>query len=98
MVSHGVIGCQINVIKSEVLPMVTSPPPVPTLPKYLHPVYAVQASTSIWSTSEADAPHWADVSERPFRGVSYLMHLGHPLSASLRLSLAMRIVAEELKA
>ena len=92
------IGCQINVIKSEVLPMVTPPPPVPTLPKYLHPVYAVQASDSIWSTDDADAPHWADISERPFRGVSYLMHLGHPLSASLRLSTAVRIVTEELKA
>ena len=54
-------------------------------------------SDSIWSTDDADAPHWADVSERPFRGVSYRMHLGHPLSASLRLSPAVRIVTEELK-
>ena len=92
------IGCQTNVIKSEVLPIVSPPPPVPTLPKYLHPVLAVPASNSIWSTDEADAPHWADASEQPFRGVSYLMHLGHPPSASLCLSLAVRIVAEDLKA
>ena len=91
------IGCQINVIKSEALPMVKPPPPAPTLPKYLHPVCAVQASTSIWSTRDADAPPWADVSERPFRGVSYLLHLGHPLSASLRLSPAVRIVEDELR-
>ena len=80
------------------LPLVTHPPPIPTLPKYLHPVYVVQASNSIWSTDEADAPHWADVSERPFSGVWYLMHVGHPLSASFRLSPAVRIVVEELRA
>ena len=92
------IGCKFYVIRSEVLPMVTHPPPVRSLPEYLHSDQAVQASTSIWSTSEADAPHLADNCERTFCGVSYLKHLGHPLSTSLRLSPAVRIVAEELKA
>ena len=55
------IACQLNVVKSEALPMKSPPPPAPVLPKYCHPPCALQASdASLWTALPAPkAPDWS---------------------------------------
>ena len=76
------IGCQINVFKSEALPLVQPPPPPPSLPQYLMPPLPVQTcGPSPWQTRSSPMPaEWANNRSHRFAGVSHLMHLGHPLA------------------
>ena len=84
------IGCQINVIKSEALPLVRPPPPPPSLPQYLMPPLPVQTcGPSPWQTRPSPMPaEWANSRSHRFAGVSHLMHLGHPLPAFLDIKAA----------
>ena len=93
------IGCQLNVTKSESLSMSSSPPPLAVLPKYLHPPDALQVHPdTIWLPISADVPPWADEVPRPFTRTACLMHLGHPLPARLHIPHAVTVITSELKA
>ena len=93
------IGCQLNVTKSESLSMSGSPPPLAVLPKYLHPPDALQVHPdTIWLPISADVPPWADEVPRPFTRTACLMHLGHPLPARLHIPHAITVISSELKA
>ena len=94
------IGCQINVIKSEALPLVRPPPPPPSLPQYLMPPLPVQTcGSSPWRTRPSPVPaEWANNRSHRFAGVSHLMHLGHPLPAFLDIKAAYRLIMHELRA
>ena len=94
------IPCQCNVLKSECLPLVSPPPTVPSLPKYLHPIAPVQVScSSPWSSAHAaEPPAWALSTVHPFKVVPHLMHLGHPLSACFDSRSAFDLVRAELSA
>ena len=43
------IGCQLNVIKGESLPVRSHCRPPPVLPKYSHPPAPLQVSTDFWT-------------------------------------------------
>ena len=76
------VGCQLNVVKSEALPLCKPQPLSPSLPKYRHPPAPLQASSAFWlPISCPSLPEWADTSEQPLKQVFYLLHLGHPLTA-----------------
>ena len=94
------IGCQLNIIKSEALPVAHPPPSPPALPKYHHPSSPVQAATGSPLNSQPcdDLPPWADTQICRFTAAKPLMHLGHPIPAYLRLSDAFCLVRNELKA
>ena len=94
------IGCQLNIIKSEALPVVRPPPATPALPKYHHPSSPVQATIgSPWISQPcADLSPWADTQVYRFTAAKHLMHLGHPIPAYLKLSDAFCLVCNELKA
>ena len=91
------IRCQLNVVKSEALPLCNPQPLSPSLPKYRHPPAPLQASTEFWLLiSWPSLPEWADTSEQPLKQVSYLLHLGHPLPAHFDLRRGFWIIADEL--
>ena len=93
------IACQLNVGKSESLPMLHSPTDLPLLPKYLHPPCALQASNeSLWQSVTAEfPPEWSSQVNHPFVRARYIMHLGHPLAPRLCVDRALSIVLEELR-
>ena len=74
------IACQLNVGKSESLPMLHSPTDLPVLPKYLHPLCVLQASTeSLTQSIKADSlPEWSSQVHHPLVRARYIMHLRHP--------------------
>ena len=91
------IGCQLNVAKSEALPLCNPQPLSPSLPKYRHPPAPLQASSEFWlPISCPSLPEWADTSEQPLQQVSYLLHLGHPFPGHFDLRRGFRIIADEL--
>ena len=94
------IGCQINVIKSEALPLVRPPPPPPSLPQYHMPPLPVQTcGPSPWQTLPSPMPaEWLNNWSHRCAGVSHLMHLGHPLPAFLDIKAAYRLIMHELRA
>ena len=93
------IGCQLNVTKSESLSISGSPPPLAVLPKYLRPPAALQVHPdTIWLPISADVPPWADEVPRPFTRTGCLMPLGHPLRARLHIPNAITVITTELKA
>ena len=94
------IGCQLNIIKSEALPVARPPPAPPALPKYIHPLSPVQATTgSPWISQPCDdLPPWADTQIYRFTAARHLMHLGHRIPAYFILSDAFCLVRNELKA
>ena len=94
------IGCQLDIIKSEALPVARPPPAPPALPKCHHPSSPVQASTgSPWISQPcADLPSWADTQVYRFTAAKHLMHLGHLIPAYLNLNDAFCLVRNELKA
>ena len=91
------IGCQLDVVKSEALPLCNPQPLSPSLPKYRHPPAPLQASSEFWlPISCPSLPEWADTSEQPLKQVSYLLHLGYPLPAHFDLRRGFQIIADEL--
>ena len=91
------IGCQLNVVKSEALPLCKPQPLSPSLAKYRHPLAPLQASSEFWLLiSFPSLPEWADTSEQPLKQVSYLLHLGHPLPAHVGIRRGFPIIADEL--
>ena len=94
------IGCQLNIIKNEALPVARLPPAPPALPKYHHPSSPVQPSTgSPWISQPcADLPPWADTQVYCFTEAKHLMYLGHPIPAYLKYNDAFCLVRNELKA
>ena len=94
------IACQLNFVKSQALPMKSPPPPAPVLPKYCHPPCALQASdASLWTALPApEAPDWSTEVPHSFASVKHLMHLGHPLTAQLRVDTAVSLILRELRA
>ena len=91
------IGCQLNVAKSECLPLLPPPPPPPSLPKYAQPPHPVQAGPVYWSVEPCvPLPDWADTTEHPMLQVAHLMHVGHPLPAYMAQKAGYKIIADEL--
>ena len=61
-----VIGCQLNVIKSESLPVNPHCPPPPVLPQYSHPPAPLQVSKDFWTPETCSLwPEWADSTQYP---------------------------------
>ena len=90
------IECQLNVVKSEALPLCKPQPLSPYLPKYRHLPAPLQASSEFWlPISCPSLLELADTSEQPLKQVSYLLHLGHPL-AHIDICRGFRIIADEL--
>ena len=92
------IGCQLNITKSELLSMSGSPPPLAVLPEYLHPPAALRVHPdTIWLPIYADVPPRADEVPPPITRTACLMHLGHPLPARLHIRYAITVPTSELK-
>ena len=93
------IGCQLNVIKSESLPVTPLCPPPPVLPKYTHPPEPLQVSNDFWTPEVCTRwPDWADSTEYPMAQVSHLMHLGHPIPKNFEVGRAFQLIFSELQA
>ena len=93
------IGCQLNVIKSESLPVSPHCTPPPMLPKYSHPPSPLQVSADFWVPESCSTwPDWADSTEYPMAKVSHLMHLGHPIPKNFDVSHAFQLIFRELQA
>ena len=91
------IGCQLNVSKSECLPTTSPQPPPPSLLKYSQPLHPIQAGPSFWSHMACESlPDWADTTVHPMSQVSHLMHLGHPLPACFHQKAGYKVIADEL--
>ena len=91
------IGCQLNVAKSECLPLLRRPLMPPSLPKYAQPPDPVQAGSVFWTVEPCvSLPEWADTTEHPMLQVSHLMHLGHPLPAYMAQTAGYEIIVDEL--
>ena len=91
------IGCHLNVTKSEALPLSLSSPPPPTLPKYAQPPQPLQAGTDFWTpVPSIEPPEWSDDSQHLLTKVSYLLHLGHPIPAHFHVQAAFRLIENEL--
>ena len=92
------IGCQLNVIKSESLPVNPHCPPPPILPKYSHLPAPLQASKDFWTPETCSLwPEWADSTQYPMAQVSHLMHLGHPIPKQFPVGHAFQPVYRELQ-
>ena len=92
------IGCQLNVIKSESLPVSPHCPPPPVLPKYSHPPAPLHASKDFWTPETCSLwPEWADSTQYPMAQVSHLMHLGHPIPKHFAVGHAFQLIYRELQ-
>ena len=92
------IGCQLNIIKSESLPINPHCPLPPILPKYSHPPAPLQASKDFWTPDTCSLwPEWADSTQYPMAQVSHLMHLGHPIPRQFAVGHAFQLVYRELQ-
>ena len=90
------ICCQLNVAKSECLPLLQPPPMLPSLPKSAQPPDPVQAGPVFWTVEPCvSLPEWADTTEHPMLQVSHLMHLGHPLRAYMAQTAGYKIIVDE---
>ena len=93
------IGCQLNVTKSESLGLTPLPVTSPSLPKYSPPPSPTQAGDDFWSPiSSPSTPEWAVLTEHQLLKVPYLMRLGHPLPARFNQQQGFRVIADELRA
>ena len=93
------IGCQLNVTKSESLGLTPLPVTPPSLPKYSPPPSPTQAGDDFWSPIPSPStPEWAVLTEHQLLKVPYLMHLGHPLPARFNQQQGFRVIADELRA
>ena len=101
LVQHvlSLIGCQVNAVKSESLPLSFRPPPPPTLAKYYHPLHPMQADGSTISefTAAPEPPPWSGQVTCTFARTTCLMHLGHPIPARLHVPTAVRVLQAELR-
>ena len=92
------IGCQLNVIKSEYLPVNPHRPPPPVLPKYSQPPAPLQASKDFWTPDTCSLwQEWADSTEYPMAQVSHLMHLDHPIPKHFAVRHSFQLVYRELQ-
>ena len=92
------IGCQLNVIKSESLPVNPHCPPPPVLPKYSHPPAPLQASKDFWTPETCSLwPEWVDSTQYPMAQVSNVMHLSHPIPKQFAVGHAFQLVYRELQ-
>ena len=92
------IGCHLNVTKSESLGLTPLPLTPPSLPEYSPPPSPTQAGDDFWSPSPSrSTQEWAVLTEHQVLKVPYLMHLGHPLPARFNQQQGFRVIADELR-
>ena len=93
------IGCQLNVTKSESLALTLPPLTPPSLPKDSPPPSPLQAGHDFWCpVPNPSTPAWAVLSEHQLQQVSFLMHLGHPLPAGFNQQQGFLVIGGELRA
>ena len=97
----GKMGCQLNVTKSECLPVQECCSP-PSLPTYHHPEPALSIQKRgpggcyEINTCQQTRP-WGKISTSIFKQVDHQMHLGHPITRGLKQATAYDVLFSEVK-